>query len=102
MGKQVIDLDRTQREKGQQLQVQAGAERGGEAVLRGGGSEYWIGAGTDGFVCAADQNMREGRNGSGKAKLRAEEIRFQVRVRTLVRPGSVAVFSGESEWAQNF
>ena len=32
MGKQIVNLDGTQREKRQQLQVQAGAERGGEAV----------------------------------------------------------------------
>ena len=54
MSKQVVNLDRTQREKRQQLQVQAGAERGGEAVLRGGGCEYRRGTRADGFMRAAD------------------------------------------------
>src|ERR1700730_7768046 len=46
--------------------------------------------------------MREGRNRPGKAKLRAEEIGLQVRVRALVRSGSVAVLGGDSKWTQNF
>ena len=102
MGKEVVNLDGTQREKRQQLQIQAGAERGGEAVLGSGGGEYRGGAGTDGFMGATGEKMREGRNGPGKAKLRADEIRFQVRVRALVRAGGVAVLGGESKWAQNF
>jgi len=102
MGKEVVNFDGTQREERQQLQVQPGAERGGESVLRSGGGEYRRGAGTDGFMGAADQNVRERRNGAGKAKLRADEIRFQMRVRALVRAGRVTVLGGESKWTQNF
>src|SRR5260370_21113971 len=54
MGKEVVNLDGTQRQKRQQLQVQTGAERGGKATLRSGGSEYRCSAGANGFVGAAD------------------------------------------------
>src|SRR6266851_3870833 len=76
MGEEIVDLDGTDGEERENFEVDAHAESGGEGVLRGTAGEYRSRAGVDGFVRAADEKMREGRNRSVEAKLRAEEISF--------------------------
>jgi hypothetical protein len=46
--------------------------------------------------------MREGRNGTGETKLRADEISPQMGIGALERPGGIAVIGGESKGSQNF
>src|SRR6266851_2114416 len=101
MGEEIVDLDGADGEEGENFEVDADAERRGEGVLRGTADEYRSRAGVDGFVRAADEKMREGRNRSGETKLRAEEIGFQVRVRALERAGGVAEIGGERERAED-
>jgi len=67
MGKEVVNLDGTQRQKRQQLQVQTGAERGGKAVLRSGGSEYRCSAGANGFVAPRLEHARREKCAQGTA-----------------------------------
>src|SRR5712671_2957665 len=74
MGEQIVDLDRTQRDKRQDFQVQPAAECGGKSVARGTSRYYGTIGGIGGFVGSANQEMREGRNGAWKAKLRTDEI----------------------------
>src|SRR5216684_1399909 len=101
MREEIVDLDGADGEEGENFEVDADAKRGGEGVLRGTGDEHRRGAGVDGFVRAADEKMREGRNRSGETKLRAEEIGFQVCVRALERAGGVAEIGGERERAED-
>ena len=53
-------------------------------------------------MSGAGQEMREGRNRSGKTKLRANEVGAQMSVRTLEGSGGVAKIRSEGERAQEF
>ena len=97
---QVVELHGADGDEGKNFEVDAHAESCGEGVLRRAAEE--AGARVDRFMGASKEKMREGRNRSWKANLRAEEIGFQSRISALERAGSVAEIGGEAERAEKF
>src|ERR1700676_88505 len=93
VSEQVVELDGTNGDEREDFEVDAPADSGGEGVLRGAANE---------FMGAADEKMRERRNGSGEAKLRAEKIGFQMRVHAQDRSGGIAVIGGKREGPEKF
>lgn len=103
VSEQIVDLERANRNQRQNFQIYSASERGGKTSLRGsGGGEHWPDGRCAGFMSSADQEMREGRNGPGKAKLRANQVGAQMRVRSLEGSGGIAEVSGKRERSQHF
>src|ERR1700682_4789138 len=93
VGEQIVELDGANGDKREDFEVEAAPHTCGEGVLRSPANR---------LTGAADEKMRERRNGSGEARLRAEEIGFQMRVHAQDRSGGVAVIGGDSEGAEHF
>ena len=93
MREEIVKLDGANGDEREDFEVEAGPHGGGKGVLCGAAK---------GLMSAADQKMSERRDWSGEPKLRAEQIRFQMRVHSQDRPRGVAIIGGDSEWAEQF
>jgi hypothetical protein len=94
---EIVDLDGAEREQGQHLEVDSAAQRGGKGVLRGTACDERTSGGGNGFMSTTDKEMRERRDGTGEAKLRADEISFQTRAGALKGAGGVTEIRSERE-----
>jgi hypothetical protein len=82
-GNQLVELDGAKREKGSDVQVDTGAQSGGEGIVARGENVYGNAvagrrAGADGLMRNAEQGVNKRRNFRRESQFRPEEIRLYV------------------------